>query len=544
MLKRLILFKNRHPFFTILMIGLFFRLIAAIFSKGFGMHDDYFLVIEPGGSWSDGVDYVKWLPWTLGNEGPQGHSFFYVGINYAIFSFLKLFGMGNPQTLMFFNRLIHAAISLLIISFGYRIASLISNKKTAYFIALLLSVFWFMPFLSVRNLVEIVCIPFLMYSTLIVLRQEIIRKNKEQGFHRTSYLIAGFFFGLAFSVRFQTIFYIGGIGLALLFAKNWKGMLLTAAGVLVSIILVQGGIDFLVWGRPFAELTEYVTYNVEHATSYITKPWYNYLLVIGGLLIPPISLMMLFGFFRDWKKQFLLFFPTFIFLVFHSAFPNKQERFILPIIPMIIILGMVGWDRFIKESNFWKNHQKILKACWIFFWIINISALIAVTPTYSKKARVESMAYLRNYPQTKYFVIEDIDRTALKRPPVFYSGHNWPKYNAIMKTGSDWKGEKASELPPYKTEGKKLTFNEFKEYRNWQDISQQPAFVFFHNAESATIENRVDSMMTIFPNLVFETTIKPSFMDLFIHRINPHNANESIDIYRNQDVIPKKFKKK
>lgn len=544
MLKHIIHFKNKHPFLTIVLIGLFFRLIAVIFSKGFGMHDDHFLVIEPAGSWSDDVDYVKWLPWTQGNEGPQGHSFFYVGINYLIFSFLRFFGMGNPQTLMFFNRLIHAGISLLIISFGYRIASLISNKRTAYFIALLLSVFWFMPFISVRNLVEIVCIPFLMYSTLIVLRQEIIRKNKEQGFHRTSYLIAGFVFGLAFSVRFQTIFYIGGIGLALLIMKNWKGMILTAIGVLTSIILVQGGIDFMVWGQPFMELTEYVRYNITHATNYITKPWYNYLVVIIGILIPPVSLMVLFGFFRDWKKQFLLFLPTFIFLLFHSIFPNKQERFILPIIPMLIILGMVGWDRFIKESNFWKKRQKILKACWIFFWIINIALLITVTPTYSKKARVEAMTYLRNYPQTKYFVIEDTQKSTFKDPPVFYSGHKWPSYNAITNTGFDWEGAKANELPSYKTDRKKLTFDEFKGFRDWQDISQQPAFVFFHNAEIASMEERLESMKEIFPNLVYETTIKPSIMDVFLYRINSHNMNETIDIYRNQDVIPTKFNKK
>lgn len=81
----------------------------------------------------------------------------------------------------------------MIISFGYRIASLITKRETAYKVALLLSVFWFMPFLSVRNMVEMVSIPFLMYGALIILRQELIRRADDPGYHQSSFLVAGFF---------------------------------------------------------------------------------------------------------------------------------------------------------------------------------------------------------------------------------------------------------------------------------------------------------------------------------------------------------------
>ena len=527
MIKELIRFKNRHPFITILMIGLLLRIIAAIFSKGFGMHDDHFLVIEPAASWVDGGDYTKWLPWT-GNT-PQGHSFFYVGLNYLLISFLKFLGINSPQAIMFINRLLHAFLSLFVISFGYRIASLISNKKTAYLVALLLSAYWFMPFASVRNLVEIVSIPFLLYGTLIILRQELIRKEGASNYHRTSFLIAGFFLGLAFSVRFQTLFYTAGICLALLIAKNWKGFFITTLGIVISIVLVQGGIDFMVWGKPFAELTEYVVYNMEHATSYFNKPWYNYLIVIFGLLIPPISLMLLWGFFRSWKKHYLLFLPVFCFLLFHSIFPNKQERFIFPIIPMIIILGTVGWNDFVQHGIFWKKHRKLEKSFWIFFAIVNTIALVFITPMYSKKSRVESMSYLRNYPQTTYFLVEDTKNTTLRFPPVFYTGF-WPEYNAIMK--KDGNNERSREI----------SFETFERFKDWHQIENQPAFILFYQLYD--IENRVETMKNYFPDLEYETTTTPSFMDLLLHRINPRNANESIVIYRNKTVIPEKFDQK
>lgn len=303
MIRRIKYFRDKHPFLFIMAIGMLFRFVAVIFSKGFGMHDDHFLVIDPAQSWVDGGDHYRWLPGTEGNTGPQGHSLFYVGFHYLFFKFVQLFGLHDPQLKMYLVRGIHALLSLLVISFGYRIASLISERKVAYKVALLLSVFWFMPFIGVRNLVEAVTIPFLMYGTLILLRQEIIRKGNEPGYHITSFLVAGFFLGLGFSVRYQTIFYTGGLGLALLILGNWKGMLATAAGFVTSVVVFQGGIDFIVWRQPFAELIAYISYNINHAYSYNTMPWYHYGIVIFGLLIPPVSVMLLFGYFRLWKHQ-------------------------------------------------------------------------------------------------------------------------------------------------------------------------------------------------------------------------------------------------
>lgn len=517
MIKQIIHFKTKHPFLFIMMIGLILRLVASFFSKGFGMHDDHFLVIEAAGSWVDGEDYQRWLPGTPGNTGPEGHSFFYVGFHYLFLSFLKLIGISNPQTMMFFVRLIHAFLSLLIISFGYRIASLLTEKQTAYKVALLLAVLWFMPFLSVRNLVEIVTIPFLMYGTLIILRQELIRSKEEPGYHRTSFLVAGFFLGLAFSVRYQTLFYTGGIGLALLLLKNWKGMLTTAAGFLISVFIFQGIIDFFVWRKPFAELIAYVTYNLNHAYEYHTMPWYHFLLVIILMLIPPVSFGLFFGFLKDWKKHFLLFFPTFLFLFFHSIFPNKQERFILPVIPLFIVLGLIGWENFKSRSAFWKRNKSLEKASWGFFWVINIALLLLITPMYSKKARVESMLYLQNYPQLNKFFIEDVNSNVLRFPPVFYTG-SWPTYDFMLKDNN---------------------YKSIAQTKSWAMIENQPDFVFM--VQDKNLESRLDSLKKYLPELEFEKKFEPGNLDRLIHWINPVNANEHIYLYRNKTRIPEAY---
>lgn len=516
MIRHIKQFRDKHPFLFFMAIGMLLRFIAVLFSKGFGMHDDHFLVIDVSQSWVDGGDYYRWLPGTEGNTGPDGHSLFYVGFHYLFFKLVQLFDIYDPQLKMYLVRGIHALLSLLVISFGYRIASLITDRKVAYKVALLLSVFWFMPFIGVRNLVEAVTIPFLMYGTLILLRQEIIRKGNEPGYHITSFLVAGFFLGLGFSVRYQTIFYTGGLGLALLILGNWKGMLATAAGFLSSVVIFQGGIDFIVWRQPFAELMAYINYNINHAFDYNTMPWYHYGVVLFGLLIPPLSVMLLFGYFRLWRKQFLLFFPVFLFLVFHSVFPNKQERFIIPVLPMIIVIGLAGWESWATASRFWKNNPKLLTSLWLVFWIFNLTLLLTVTPMYSKRARVESMSYLKQYEGIKNIMIEDVNQRVIRFPPLFYM-KQWPHTYFFMKGNN---------------------YEELNRWLDWENPDRVPAFVLFYQPDD--LEARVDSLKQFMPGLVFETYVKPSIMDRFIHWLNPVNANESIFIYRNTDIIPLK----
>ncbi|PIX92146.1 mannosyltransferase, partial [Candidatus Kuenenbacteria bacterium CG_4_10_14_3_um_filter_39_14] len=101
-----------------LFIAIILRLLAAFFSKGFGMHDDHFLVIEASQSWVDGTDYNRWLPSNAST--PSGHSWFYVGLHYLLFSILKTIHITEPQTKMLIVRILHAFYSLSIVYFGYR----------------------------------------------------------------------------------------------------------------------------------------------------------------------------------------------------------------------------------------------------------------------------------------------------------------------------------------------------------------------------------------------------------------------------------------
>jgi hypothetical protein len=219
-MQRLLILYRQHPLTVILLTGLFFRLLAVIFSKGFGMHDDHFLVIEAAQSFADGKDYNRWLPWNRPGMQPSAHSWFYVGLHYFLFEFLNLTGPVDPHGKMYIVRFIHAVYSLLIVLLGFRIAYKLGGETAAKRTGWLLAILWFLPGMSVRNLVEMVCIPPLMAGIWYIMLSETKKKDRFA-------MWAGVFLGLAIGIRFQSMFFAVGAGLYLLIKKEWKAVCVT-----------------------------------------------------------------------------------------------------------------------------------------------------------------------------------------------------------------------------------------------------------------------------------------------------------------------------
>ncbi len=502
-------YYEEKPYMVILFLGLILRLISAIFSQGYAFHDDHYLVLEASHSWVDGADYANWLPQNQKNPVPSGHSFFYVGIHFVLFHILKFVGFVDPKVKMVIIRIIHAFFSLLILKYTYKIVKKVSNEENlAIKATLFMAVLWFMPFLSVRNLVEFISIPFMFWGIWLILNSE----NKK--YVLLHYLFAGFIIGLSFSVRFQTILFAGGVGLVLLFQKKIKGAIIYGVGILLSIILIQGGIDLFVWGRPFAEFTEYIKYNIENRYNYGPDNWHMYISVFGGMLVPPFSLLLLFGFFRNWKKYAIIFVPTLIFILFHNYFPNKQERFIFPVLPFVAVLGVVGWYEFANKSKFWKKHKKLLTGFNVYFWIINIAFLIFFTPISTKLSRIDVMYYFNNKKISK-IILEDATHEEPKMLPKFYS-NSWN--HKVIRIGSKYlKNEAASD---------NAELNKLKDLPK----NQWPEYILF--CENIDLDKRVEYFKKFFPKLEHEKTIEPSKLDKIMYKLNTSNRNQTYYIYK------------
>lgn len=508
-------FKN-YPLRAIMVTALVVRLLSAIYSKGYGMHDDHFLIIESSSSWAHNMDFNNWLPNNQENPKATGHNLLYIGLHYLLFMFFRLININDPQTQMLIIRIIHAVYSLLIVYYSYKISLKLSNQRTANLVGLMLALLWFIPFMSVRNLVEIVSIPLLLAGVWILVKRE------PQQISLKTYLLAGLVMSIAVSIRYQTIIFVGGVGLALLCQKKIKEAIVFGIGSLLSITIIQGGIDLYLWGKPFEEMKEYILYNLKYKNAYGTNNYLMYIEVVLGFLIPPLSLFLFFGFLKMWKKHLLIFLPTILFFAFHTYFPNKQERFIFTIIPFIIILGWMGWNEFTAKSEYWKKHAIVLKRIYISFWIINLIILPFVSLNSSKLSRVEAMyALYPNIENIKAVIIEDSEKKPGVMMPVYYAGKPIMEYTL-----------ERADIP---TDGFTNNKNSYIKFINSMEFfiknpeAIKPQYIIF--TEGPNLQARINNVKKYY-SIKFEKRVMPSLVDQIMKKLNPKNKNEVFYIYK------------
>jgi hypothetical protein len=171
---------------------------------------------------------------------------------------------------------------------------------------------------------------------------------------------------------------------------------------------------------------------------------------------------------------------------------------------------MIGWNDFINTSSFWNNRKKLLRACWIFFWSLNLIPLLVVSVSYSKRSRVEAMVYLATKPDFKRLVVEESFRDDFTMPPFFYLG-KWYRDGYVDGVTSVYTIDSLCT-------------------RIHNHPSVTPNYVIFFDEEN--LDNRVKGFKTCFPNIKYETTIEPGFIDKFIYWLNPVNRNYRAYIYK------------
>lgn len=510
---------NDNPLKVILIIALVVRVLAALFSKGYAFHDDHFDVIRVAQDWVDGI------PHWIADAIPPNHSMFYAGINALFIYILEAFGIHDPQYKMVFIRLVHALYSMLIVYYGYKITMRLSgNKDDAVIVGLMLSLLWFMPFLGVKNLVEMVCIPPLMAAFYKAIKAKVSTKD---------WLFIGLLVGLSFTFRYHVIIFAGGLGLLMLFRKQFIPGIIFSLGFIVSAFLVIGVIDVVFWEYPFQSIISYFQYNAENAYNYSTGPFYRFFLTVIGFTVLPVSLFLLVGYVKGWKISKELMLAATLFFLIHSIFPNKQERFIIPFFPFFIILGVIGWNQIVRKSN---KYQIAIKGSWWFFWSLNIVATIALALTYSKKDRIEPLSYLSHQEDVQAVLIES-SSNGIKHVPDFYLGGVAVEYSQLNETKFGLPAENAADamVVIHTRPAWKSLEDVRKEYT---DTGIKPNYVIFKRKEA--LEARKQEILELFENqrLVEMEKVTPSFFDLLLHKMNPRVHKEEVNyIYKLEPAI-------
>lgn len=499
-------YYEQNPLLFIVLVGAFFRLVASIFSMGYGMMDDHFVVMEKIFFLQNDIPDDFWTPIYDGGNGASKRCLLYTTGLYGLVQFLEAIGMGAPQAQMFVIRLVHGAFSLLAIVAGYRLTKLLVGQSRATQVAWVLSLLWFVPFMSVRNLIEVVSAPLLIYAVYVYWREQ------ELGFPSWLKVFwAGALFALAFDIRYQTAFFTIGFCAVLLFQKRWKQLLIMFGGMIVVWFLVHVVLETMIFEYPlFRKPLNYLKYNLANTATFGKQPWYNFVLLTLGILIPPFSIMVVSGIFANWRKWALLMVPTVLFIVLHSIFPNKQERFILPVLPMLIVVGMAGW-------HYWSEHRsglkKLEKVSWRIFWGLNLLLLPFVTVHYSKRAQVEAMSYVRTEVADDVILVDNMTQGDILAMPKYYADRQL----YIMGMHQNYPLDSVSaELAS-------------------QPRSDWPQYIFF--VSNKNFDERLANMKTLYPNLEKQAEFKSSMIDELLHWLNPRNKNQTIYVYRDMDRV-------
>jgi hypothetical protein len=478
----------------IILLGLAIRIVAAVFARGYGMHDDHFGIPETAQAWVEGRNLPSPAEVSIQNGT-------YVGLHYVLFRGLEAIGVVDPQAKMYVVRALHAVYSVLGVVLAVAIAGRLGGPAAARQAALLMAFFWPLPFLSVRNLTEVVVIPPLMLSVWLLLAD---RARPRPGL----VFVAGLAAGVAFVVRCQTASFLAVLCLLVLIERRWRSLVAFAAGAALVCGLLSGVLDYAMYGVPFGTLVAYVRYNANPATmqAYTVGPWYTYVGTLVGILIPPSSLLILALFGAGWKRASYVVLPAFLFLAFHSAYPNKQERFILPAVPFILIGVAVMWTRLRDDPRTGSRWQTVFRWSWQWFWAVNTCLLMVVSVSYSKRTRVELMTYLRE-ARAPAAVIE----TAADAPPMmprFYLGRPCRLYEVSRTRPVE---RLASDLG---TPG-----------------AIRPSYIVYLGDEH--LEERRARIGELFPAQTLEQIIAPSLVDWLLWRLNPRfNVNQTAYVYR------------
>ena len=348
------------------------RVIAAAFSEGYIMSDDHFLAVEPVSSWVHGENYHNWYPNAYNETNhAQPFSYAYYFLNFLILKFCAVIGIVNPFIQAFVLRLAHAILSLWGVYLFVKLAERLISSVTWRIYAI-----WFWVFggvvtvFSVHQLVETACIPFVLLAYLYVLKYF----QHEQ---TSAIIIAALAFSFSVGMRYQLVFFPLTLGMYFLWKRKWSGAVLFGFFFTLGFALTQ--IDnLLFWHKPiYQHLLDYQAYNATHFADYPSNV-FSYFALISYYIFPVITILFLLSLRRrhssighssptfvapqhssptfvarqhsssghssptfvapQHSDTRTIFMGVTVFIVFHLVFPNRQERFLLPAVPFVLLL--------------------------------------------------------------------------------------------------------------------------------------------------------------------------------------------------------------
>lgn len=205
------------------------------------------------------------------------------------------------------------------------------QRRLVLFPLYLLSLHFILSFAMTRAFGEVIATT-LVFVALLWMNEAIDDRKQALRFVAGALLL-----GLACLYRYQ----IGvlGVGMAgyLAYTRRWREFgWLALGGVLAGV--VEAGKD-VAYGRfPFETLYNYFYVNKDGAVEHSIQPWYNTWVTVLIMFFIPLSLPLFAKAKKTIRIERIFIGLILFFTLLHSLIPHKEERFLYPILPLVLFL--------------------------------------------------------------------------------------------------------------------------------------------------------------------------------------------------------------
>ncbi len=509
-------------------MGFFFRLLAVLFAQGIAFGFDHYAYLEIAQHIAGGHLTMQQLVMEddVYRFVSHGNSVVYLYINAGILYICEFFNLFDARGKMFIMRLAHGLLSMLTIYYCYRITYRLANRRAALAIGVLTSMLWFVPYLSVKNMPECVA------SVIMLAAVYRLAKTRKQTYKFADDIFTGFLLGVAVSFCYNLAIIVLGSVICYILKSGARRAAMITFGAMIALFAFEGLVDTVVFGEPFYVLREYIDVIIH---GYGNSEWefryiYMYISILALVIPLPWGLLAIFGYVKSWRHCFLLFFPVTFYILVSYLLPNKEEKFMVSILPMFFILCVTGWFRFQSQSRFFITHPILQRWSVALFFAVNTPMLILASMSYTRCPQVETMIYLSHHKTDLVSIfVEDRRRVCGKSLPLFYLGKDVEVYR-LRRSDSG--------IDPslfFSSESGDASLNEHniyseKYFLNPAFADRRPQYVIFNG--DYDMPERLARMREVFPQLTYEKTFSPSFADKVVQFFNPSNNNVNLHVYR------------
>lgn len=392
-------------------IAALFYLLVAYQSSGFHNLDEHYQIIEFA-NYKLGILNQSGLAWEF---NAQIRPTLQPTLCFLIFKAAYLLGITDVYTLAFLLRAITGLLAVFVIHKFIVSSNFQVDKKYHWPYAIMSYFLWFLPYVNVRFSSE--AWSGLLFLLSLAIIQNVLNKSQRKN------ILLGVVFGIAILFRYQTALLVLGAALWLIFVARYKfaNIVIIALSVL-GVLFLGLLIDWWFYGEMAFTLFNYFYVNIveDVASNYGVSPWYEIILhIVNGP--GPVGIFMFAAFFLLLIRQpkHIILWVSFPFLLTHMVIPHKELRFLFPLVNLVPLLLVLGYQQIAGMVHSGKHLQLPWRVACAVFIITNLAGLLVVATKGAGDTKVSVTEYIH-----KHYADEKINVLYIRGLNPYYDWHN------------------------------------------------------------------------------------------------------------------------